>query len=65
VLVIHGDLDRLIPVAAARELVRRVHGWELEVLEGVGHVPMMETPDLFMGVISDWMAYRIQRAAIS
>jgi len=65
VLVIHGELDRLIPVAAARELVRRVRGWELEVIEGVGHVPMMETPDLFMRVLSDWMAYRIQRAAIS
>ena len=65
VLVIHGELDRLIPVAAARELVRRMRGWELEVFEGVGHVPMMETPDLFMRVLSDWMAYRIQRAAIS
>jgi pimeloyl-ACP methyl ester carboxylesterase len=65
VLVIHGELDRLIPVAAARELVSRVRGWELEVLEGVGHVPMMETPDLFIRVLNDWMAYRIQRAAIS
>ena len=65
VLVIHGERDRLIPVAAARELERRVRGWELEVLEGVGHVPMMETPDLFIRVLSDWMAYRIQRAAIS
>ena len=65
VLVIHGELDRLIPVAAARELVNRLRGWELEVLEGVGHVPMMETPDLFLKVLSDWMAYRIQRAAIS
>ncbi len=65
VLVIHGELDRLIPVAAARELVRRVRGWELEVLDGVGHVPMMESPDLFMRVLSEWMAYRIQRAAIS
>jgi len=65
VLVVHGQLDRLIPVAAARELVNRVRGWELEVLEGVGHVPMMETPDLFIRVVSDWMAYRIQPAAIS
>ncbi|HEV2218787.1 MAG TPA: alpha/beta hydrolase [Candidatus Dormibacteraeota bacterium] len=65
VLVIHGELDRLIPLAAARELVRRVRGWDLEVFEGVGHVPMMETPDLFIRVLSDWMADRIQRAAIS
>jgi pimeloyl-ACP methyl ester carboxylesterase len=65
VLVIHGELDRLIPVAAARELVRRVSGWELEVIDGAGHVPMMETPGLVIRVISDWMADRIQRAAIS
>ncbi len=65
VLVIHGELDRLIPVAAARELVRRVRGWELEVIDGVGHVPMLETPGVFMTVLSRWMAYRIQRAAIS
>lgn len=65
VLVIHGELDRLIPVAAARELVRRIPGWKLEVLKGVGHVPMMETPALFMSAVSSWMAYKIQRAAIS
>lgn len=65
VLVVHGELDRLIPVAAARELVRRIPAWKLEVLKGVGHVPMMETPSLFMRVVSSWMAYKIQRAAIS
>lgn len=65
VLVIHGELDGLIPLAAARELVRRVPGWKLEVLKGVGHVPMMETPALFMRVVSNWMAYKIQRAALS
>ena len=65
VLVIHGELDQLIPLAAARELVRRVPGWQLEVLKGVGHVPMMETPALFMRVVNNWMAYKIQRAAIS
>jgi pimeloyl-ACP methyl ester carboxylesterase len=59
VLVIHGELDRLIPLAAARELVRRLPAWELVVIEGVGHVPMMETPDLFMSVFNQWMAYRI------
>jgi pimeloyl-ACP methyl ester carboxylesterase len=58
-LVIHGDRDRLIPVAAAHELVRRVPKWQLRVLEGVGHVPMMETPELFSSVFKDWMADRI------
>lgn len=59
VLVVHGELDRLIPLAAARELVRRVQGWKLEVFDGVGHVPMMETPDLFIRIVLDWMALRI------
>jgi len=65
VLVVHGELDRLIPLAAARDLVRRLPRWRLEVLDGVGHVPMLETPDLFMRVVGDWMADKIQPAAIS
>jgi len=58
-LVVHGSLDDLIPVAAARDLVRRRPDWTLEVLAGVGHVPMMETPDLFMTALNAWSTYRI------
>jgi pimeloyl-ACP methyl ester carboxylesterase len=58
-LVIHGALDRLIPVAAARELVRRIPEWKLQVIEGVGHVPMMETPLIFLKVLNDFLGYRI------
>ncbi len=58
-LVIHGELDRLIPLAAARELVRRLPGWELKVLEGVGHVPMMEAPVLFLKVVSEFFRDKI------
>jgi pimeloyl-ACP methyl ester carboxylesterase len=60
-LVIHGGLDRLIPLSAARDLVRRRPDWTLKVLEGVGHVPMMETPDLFVEIVDQWLAYRIAR----
>ena len=58
-LVIHGELDHVIPLAAARELVQRLPGWKLEIIPGVGHVPMMEVPDQFLRAFSDWMAYRI------
>jgi pimeloyl-ACP methyl ester carboxylesterase len=58
-LVVHGELDRLIPVSAARDLVRRRPDWTLVVIEGVGHVPMMETPDLFLRVVNQWLTYRI------
>jgi pimeloyl-ACP methyl ester carboxylesterase len=66
-LVIHGSLDRVIPLSAARELVRRRPDWALSVLEGVGHVPMMETPDLFLSVLFEWLAYTIapESAAVS
>ena len=66
-LVVHGELDRLIPLAAARELVRRVPAFKLKVLEGVGHVPMMETPALFLQVVREHLGDRIPAtpAAIS
>jgi pimeloyl-ACP methyl ester carboxylesterase len=66
-LVVHGELDRLIPVAAARDLVRRRPDWTLEILEGVGHVPMMETPDRFLEIVNQWLAHRSapETAAVS
>jgi pimeloyl-ACP methyl ester carboxylesterase len=62
-LVIHGSDDRLIPLSAVRELVRRRPDWKLDVLDGVGHVPMMETPDYFMSALQGWDAYRIAPAS--
>lgn len=61
-LVIHGSLDRVIPVAAARELAHRRPDWELAVLKGVGHVPMLEAPGLFMRTLRSWSAYKIPSA---
>jgi pimeloyl-ACP methyl ester carboxylesterase len=64
-LIVHGSLDRLIPVAAARELARRRADWTLEVLEGIGHVPMMEAPSMFMDVLNGWSPYRIAREPVA
>ncbi len=47
-LIIHGSLDRVIPLSAAREVHRRRPDWEMRVIDGVGHVPMLETPDQFL-----------------
>jgi len=54
-LVVHGDQDRLIPLDAARELVRRRPDWPLTVLKGVGHIPMMEAPERFLETVSPWL----------
>ena len=39
VLLVHGDRDRLVPVAAARDIARRHPAWRYLELAGVGHVP--------------------------
>lgn len=54
-LVIHGRDDRLVPVATALELGRLRPDWQVVVLDGVGHVPMMEAPDRFLDEIRGWL----------
>jgi pimeloyl-ACP methyl ester carboxylesterase len=41
----HGDADRLIPVAAGRELAGRIPGAEYQELTGAGHGYVMEQPE--------------------
>jgi len=54
-LVIHGDRDRLVPVGAARNLASIQPDWTIDVFEGVGHTPMIETPEAFVQSITRWM----------
>lgn len=46
-LIIHGDVDPLIPPRAAKLLAEGIPGARLEVLEGVGHIPHREVPEEF------------------
>jgi pimeloyl-ACP methyl ester carboxylesterase len=50
-VIIHGSLDKVIPLSAARELHRHRPDWEMRIIDGVGHVPMLETPDLFLDAL--------------
>ena len=36
-MVVHGDADRLVPLAAGRATADAVPGARLEVVEGMGH----------------------------
>jgi len=45
VLLVHGDRDRLVPVSSARAAAAACPSWALEIYEGVGHVPQLETPE--------------------
>lgn len=55
-LIVHGRHDRLVPIAASREVIRVRPGWSLEVFEDSGHIAMMEHGDQFAAVASGWLA---------
>ena len=55
VLLLHGDEDRLVPVAAARTAAAAHPAWRFEVAEGVGHVPQLEVPEWTAGHLLDWL----------
>jgi pimeloyl-ACP methyl ester carboxylesterase len=55
VLLLQGDRDRLVPVAAARAAAGAHPSWTLEVLPGVGHVPQLEVPEETARLITGWL----------
>ncbi len=55
VLLIHGEADRLVPVAAARVLARANPSWSLVTMPGIGHVPQLEAPAGTAAAIMAWL----------
>ena len=55
VLLVHGDRDRLVPVAAARDTAARHPGWRYVELADVGHVPQLQVPEVTAGHVLEWM----------
>jgi pimeloyl-ACP methyl ester carboxylesterase len=56
VLMVQGDRDRLVPVAAARDIARRHPAWRYLELAGVGHVPQLQVADRLAGEVLEWLA---------
>ena len=44
VLVIHGDMDKIVPLESGRALAASLLDAEMQVLEGCGHVPTLTQP---------------------
>lgn len=57
-LLIHGTRDRLVSVRTSKEVAVLRPDWDLQTLPRVGHVPMMEVPDLFCDVLEGWLERR-------
>ncbi len=55
VLLVQGDEDRLVPVAAARDIAQRHPAWRYLELPGVGHVPQLQVPEKVADVFLAWL----------
>jgi len=55
VLMVQGDEDRLVPVAAARDISRRHPQWRYLELPGVGHVPQLQVPQQLATEVLAWL----------
>nr|AYM52772.1 alpha/beta hydrolase fold protein [Simulacricoccus ruber] len=54
-LLVHGQEDRLVPLAFSQELARQRPDWHFRALAGVGHVPQMEDAERFVGQLAAWL----------
>lgn len=55
VLLIHGDRDRLVPVAAAHLAAAANPKWDTEIIHNVGHTPQLEHPEAVISAVSRWL----------
>ncbi|MGY1603498.1 alpha/beta fold hydrolase [Geodermatophilus sp. SYSU D00815] len=65
VLLVHGDRDRLVPVAAARAVAGQHPHWRYVELADVGHVPQLQVPDVVAAEVLAFLADRGQRPSVA
>jgi pimeloyl-[acyl-carrier protein] methyl ester esterase len=54
-LVMHGDYDKLAPVAAGRWLAQQIPSARLEICQGASHAPFLSHPSWFVEVMKDFL----------
>jgi pimeloyl-ACP methyl ester carboxylesterase len=55
VLLVQGDRDRLVPVAAGRETAERHPDWQYLELADVGHLPQLQVPEQLAARVVAWL----------
>jgi len=56
VMLVHGEADTIVSPASARWAIAQRPDWRLAMLPDVGHVPQLETPDLFVELVEGFLA---------
>ncbi|MGH8772983.1 MAG: alpha/beta fold hydrolase, partial [Burkholderiales bacterium] len=51
-LVMHGEEDRVVPIAAARWLAAQMPTAKLSVFAGCGHAPFLSQPEQFVAELT-------------
>jgi pimeloyl-ACP methyl ester carboxylesterase len=54
-LIVQGAADRLVRLDAALDAHQERPDWDLQVLDDVGHIPMIEVPDRFLEIVDVWL----------
>jgi pimeloyl-ACP methyl ester carboxylesterase len=54
-LLIHGALDRLVPLAVGEDVARLRPDWRFTVLDGAGHVPQLQVPERWIAALTSWL----------
>ncbi|MDD4356006.1 MAG: alpha/beta hydrolase [Smithellaceae bacterium] len=54
VLVICGTEDKMTPPASSKQITEEIAGAKLVLIEGTGHMAMMENPDAFNQAVKDF-----------
>ena len=61
-LVMHGERDCLVPLAASKLLASRIPDAELAVVPGAGHAYALEAPRESLELLLDWRERRLPRS---
>ena len=56
ILVVHGSEDRMIAPELGDRLIKRLEPGRTEIVEGMGHAPVMERPEWMNGVLEEHFA---------
>lgn len=60
-LIIWGAQDPLIPLSSGKWLASHIPGARIEVLPGIGHIPMEEAPDASAALLGKWLEITANR----
>jgi pimeloyl-[acyl-carrier protein] methyl ester esterase len=52
-LIVHGENDQLVPLAAARELAERLPHARLAIVAGAAHAPFVSSPEIVSRLVSE------------